>query len=578
MNIKTSINAVLSIILLLLIAFSLNATLASTYSIQNIKKIRVLNDTYYVIDSAQNALYFGTYNELNSDQINMITTRQENDKEIPFKSLKDLTILQDGTIFLIDGIADGIFQYDSVGNFTKEHTRFEDGSSITKIISITNDYNNNVFALQYNNGYKVLKKGQNEEYFSVLYTLTNEELTQLGSVSNENALLGCDFEKEVLFIASQGALIELNSDSKQILCTYEGTATDIAVDYLGHPYLALDNGTILKCEDEVKYLELSVTTFVLNFENGNIIYSNLDNQILTFASDFVNNLSRFQHPVDYLALDNLNEGVSIYQTTEETYVYKYPLKVSQLTSIPANTQIIMLSNINSYPSYSYILLSLDNNLTPCYIQNDKITKMSSTPINQEMRTFTINTKLYKYPTADKSANGSSLTLLTIPQTTKVLVNSNVCDYADSEGRKFYEITYENKIYYVMQAMLTTLATEEGAITLKPANASLNADQSIVVYSGLNSSNTVGVLPKDAKFYVNLSTFSKNDKRTYIEYLDENNNYICGFIDTKYINIDELSPFVVVAIFLILIVIILILMLILYFAKEHKKIKEQLNNL
>lgn len=589
MSIKTVTNTISTLIIIVLMIFSINVTTATTNSIQNIEKLRVINDTIYIIDSTQNALFFGTQDEIYTDKVHCINTRLYNNVQVQFNALKQVCVTQDGTIYLIDGQADGIFEYDSNGTFTKEHIRFEDGSLMTDIISICSNYNNNVYALQFDDGLKILKKeiatiNEDEEYFTPIIEITNEQLSEQNITVDSSALLVCDFEKEIFYVATNGKLLKIDSQSLTLLTTYENIATDIAVDYLGCPYLSLNDGTILKYQNgTTQFLQLQTNTFSLNFENGDINYVSPTEPttISTYPNNFVNNLSKFKHPVDYSVKNNLQESVQIFETTVEANLYQYPLKVAQLTTtLPQNTKIIKLADVENYENYSYILISIDGVLTPCYILSANIQQANNDELSEytdlQMRTYTTNTRLYKYPTADTFENNTSLYLTTIPQTTEVTVINNVYNFSDSQGRTFYEIVYQDKIYYVMQTMLTTLSTEEGVMSLKPANAKLNCDHAVNIYSGLNSSNVIGNITPETKFYVDISKFNTKAERTYIEFLDSNNNYVSGFIDTKYIDIDELSPFVVVAIFLILIVIILILLLILYFAKERKKIKSQLN--
>ena len=581
MKIKTLINYSLSIVIFLLILFSLNMTSCASVAIQNIQKLRVLGDTYYLLDNSQNTLFVGTQKDITENSMKTITTRIEyNDEntsvEKTFKALKDVTILQDGTIFLIDGIADGIFQYDSDTKFTKEHIRSQEETAITKVISLTNGYNNSVYALQYLDGYKILKKSENDDTFSTLYHITTSSLEELNVSLDENALICCDFENQLFYITSLGKLLKIDLTntlpSVEVVCEYSNTALDISVDYLGNPYVLLSNGQILKYEDGIQYLEINTNTFSLNFENGSIYYIKNNNEVSILDNQFVNNLSKFQHPIDYSTDENLSTGVEIYTTTCNTNIYKYPLKVAQLDKVSSGTKIIKLSNISNYDNYIYALISMNNVLTPCYVLTQDIQVVQSTFINQKMRTFTPSTKLFKYPTADYNSSNENFCLTTLKEITEVQVINNAGNYTDSQGRKFYEILYNNKIYYVMQSMLTTLSTEEGTITLKTPNASVNANENINVYDGLNSDQIITQLSSDVKFYVNLKTYSQKNKRTYIEFLDENNNYITGFIDTKYVKINEMSPYIIIAIFLLLIVAILILLLILYFAKEHKKNK------
>ena len=576
LNIISKVSVGVALLFMLVFLFSLTGTLCANVDYSNVSKLRILKDNYYMIDSSQNVLVFGTTNDLNNNNAKIISERLEEETTTkPFEALKDVVILQNGEIFLIDGIADGIFEYDKDGNFFFDHNRFENGASITDLVAICGDYNDNVFALQIDDGYKILKKAKTDDYFSVIAEINDTKMTELGLTEDKNALITCDFENQNLFVASNGVLLKIQGQDVSKLYNYDSTATDIAIDYLGYPYLALSNGNILKYQNQAMFLEISTNTFSLNFENGDISY--IDNgTIKTFTNNFVNNLSKFNHPINYLEKTNLTTSAEIFNVTTNSYVYKYPLKVSLLEEITSNTKVIKLADSVDYPTYTYVLLSKDDVLLPCYINTNNLEQVQATAINQNLRTFTTNTKLFKYPSADK-VDGQSLHLVKVPATTSLLVKNDACNFADSQGRLFYEVLYEDNIYYVLRSMLTTLATEEGAITLKTNNAQLKSKEDVNIYAGLNSDNVVGIMKVGANFYVNSSTFDKDVKRTYVEYLDENNNYICGFIDTKYVKLKEVSPFIIVGVFLILIVMILILILILYFAKEHKKVKNQLNN-
>ncbi len=569
MSAKTLISTTVLLLGCIVIASVLKFTLAVPTELQTISKLRIVGNTTYVIDSSANALFFGTQDNITA---NSITTRREINTEVtevPFNALLDVTVLQNGNIYLIDGIADGIFEYAPNGSFSNEHTRFSSGSSITEVKAITSDYNDNVYALQYDDGYKILMLGAGDEYFSVLCSVDSEALGALGVQADESALLACDFENQVFYITSNGTLIKVQEGQASALTTYAGNATDIAVDYLGNPYVSLDNGTILKYQGQAQYLELQTNTISLNFENGDITYAQGGSQIQVFSSNFVNNLSRFQHPIDYTAKTSLTSSAEIYEVVEPTDIFKYPLKVSQLNTIEQGALVIKLADSADYPQFTYILTTVNGSLCACYIQTSALSKLADTPLQEQMRTYTKNTRLYKYPTADFYQDSTALFLTMVPQATQLDVVGTACNFADSQGRTFYEVIYNGNRYYAMQSMLTTLATEEGTVTLNSTNAYLDSKESVYIYAGVNSANIVGVLPAGAKFYVNQDNFDTSIDRTYIEYLDENNNYITGFIDTELIAFDEISPFVILGIILLLVVLILILILILYFAKEHK---------
>ena len=578
LNIISKVSVGVALLFMFVFLFSLTGTLCASDEYKNISKLRILKNNYYMIDSNQNVLLFGSKSDLENGNVKTISERLEEEKTTkPFEALKDVVILQNGEIFLIDGIADGIFEYDKNGIFFFDHNRFENGASITDLVAICGDYNDNVFALQIDNGYKILKKSKDDDYFSVIVSIDDEKMTQLGLEEDTNALITCDFENQTLFVASNGVLIKIQNQEVAVLYNYNYTATDIAIDYLGYPYLSLDNKTILKYQDnEALFLEISTNTFSLNFENGDINYINNDS-IKTFTNNFVNNLSKFNHPVNYLEKTNLTSSAEIFNVTTNSYVYKYPLKVSLLEEIATDTKVIKLYDSIDYPNYSYVLLSKNDSIIPCYINKNNLEQIQSNEINKNLRTFTANTKLFKYPSADK-VNGQSLHLTKIPATTSLLVKTDACNFADSQGRLFYEVVYQDKTYYVLRSMVTTLGTEEGAVTLKTNNAELKSKHDVNIYAGLNSDNIIGTMKVGANFYVNSSSINKNIKRTYVEYLDKNNNYICGFIDTKYIKIKEASPLIIVGVFFVLIVMILILILILYFVNQRNKVKSELKNL
>lgn len=536
-------------------------------------RVREFGENVYVIDKTQNALLWGTRKALESGQVQRINSRMEDDTSKPYMGLLDVTILQNGEIFLIDSKADGIFEYTPDGDFARDHRRFEGGSAIVNCICITSDYNDVVYVLQQtSDGFNILNlTPQDERAFSVLKTVSADDLSSVAATTSKNALLACDFEGTAFFIATNGQLLKVTQEGVAIVCSYEGSALDIAVDYRGTPYLALNNGKIMKCEAGVTFLELDCATFTFNLETGVITYFDASNELKVYENNFVNNLSNFVHPVDYALSTNLATSAKIFEVTSDTDAFKYPIKVASREAVESGTKVILLAEVDDFADYYYVLIS-KNTLTPCYMLKANLLALEATTLDTQLRTYTTNARLFKYPTADYVEGTESLYLTKVPAGTNLKVVSDVCRFKDSQDREFYEVIYEDEIYYVMASMLTTLATEEGAVTLKPSNASLSGKEGTRVYAGLNSDIVVGTIPTGASFWVNVSTFNKKASRTYVEYLDEENNYICGFIDTKRIALKDMNPFIIVGIFLVLLALILILILVLYFIKEHKKKK------
>ena len=126
----------------------------------------------------------------------------------------------------------------------------------------------------------------------------------------------------------------------------------------------------------------------------------------------------------------------------------------------------------------------------------------------------------------------------------------------------------------MRALVTddeTVATS--SLQLNANNAHLKGHTAAQVYDGIDGGIVVGEIAVGAKFYVNAKTFDKTSDYTYVEYLDENNNYICGFVATSAISLDLVSPLFILAIFLIVIVGILVLILVLYLISRASKGKK-----
>lgn len=563
---------------------------SSTYTISNLTKLRQNGKNLYLIDSTMNALIFGTADDIRAGSAKTITSRyvvsEGNITEIvPFSALRDVAVLQDGTIFLIDSEADYIHEYFAgSGEFKKLNYSFENGQAITNIISIDSDYNDNVFALQKNDGYHILKRNANATYFLDVFAVPYATITELGATYDANAQIICSFEDETIYIVGGSAVLKValseTTPVATLFATYDGTCQDVAMDYQGNPYVALDNGKIVRFGANPVSLALSTKSCAFNCENGEITYIKDAKTFATYASEFVNNLSRFQHEIDYSVSENLSSAVEICKINAGAgaNAYKYPFKIIKLGKLNLNAKVIKLKDVAEHPAYAYVLANIDGAMTACYINKDALTNCTdANTISGNYYTFTANTKLFKYPTADIINGGTAIVLKRVPNGTKLEVQNSVCDYADAQERQFYQVKYDGKIYYVMRALVTNDASvATSSLQLKANNAHLKGNTPVKVYDGIDGGTVVGEIAVGAKFYVNAKTFDNTDEYTYIEYLDENNNYICGFVATSAISLDIVSPLFILAIFLIVIVAILVLILILHFISRANKRKKNAN--
>lgn len=555
-----------------------------TYTITNLTKVRQNGNNVYLIDSTSNALIFGTPDQVRAGTASVVTCRQEKDGEStetkPFTALKDVAILQDGAIFLIDGEAGGIHEYKATGEFFAEHRNFDGGVYINYLLSIACDYNDNVFVLQKENGYNILKKGSNDLYFEKVFSVPDSQFSELGITGNEGAKIICSFEDETIFLVTNNKVFKIalseTSPSAVSYATYEGVCLDVAMDYLGYPYLVLDSGKIAKLGESSELLTLSTNSCSFDCESGVITYVKDAQNFATFTSEFVNNLKRFEHEVNYSQAQNVMAGVEICKVNAGTgaNVYKYPFKIVKIGQIALDTKVIKLKEIENYSGYTYVLVCVGDKMFAGYIDTNKLTACTpSTDTLGDFYTFTANTKLFKYPTADAIGDNSSIVLKRISKGTTLVVQNGVCDYTDAQGREFYEVKFENKIYYVMRALVTddkTVATS--SLQLKANNAHLNSDTPAQVFSGVDGTIVIGEVAAGAKFYVDADKFDATSDYTYIEYLDEDNNFICGFIPTRIVSLDLVPPLSILAVFLIVIVAILVLILILYVISRVRKSK------
>ena len=559
----------------------------STYTISNLTKLRQSGENLYLIDSAMNALIFGTADDIRAGVGKTITSRYEVGSEgnitgvHPFESLRDVTVLQNGSVFLIDGVAGGVHEYTTEGAFASVHNAFENGRLINDVISICSDYNDNVFVLQKSDGYKILKKNIDNKYFSVAFELPYATITSLGAAYDADAKMVCSFEDETIYIVGGGAILKVSltdiAPAATMYATYDGTCLDVSMDYLGYPYAVLDNDKIVRFGASAVSLALSTKSCAFNCENGVITYIKDAKNFANFSSDFVNNLSRFQHEIDFSASENLSSAAEIYKINAGVgaSAYKYPFKIVKFGELDLNAMVIKLNDVTEHPTYAYVLANIDGAMTACYINKDNLTKCEDeNAVTGDYYTFTANTKLFKYPTADIINEKSSIVLKRVPSGTKLEVQSSVCGYTDAQEREFYQVKYDEKIYYVMCALVTddeTVATS--SLQLKANNAHLKGHTAVQVYDGIDGGTVVGEIAVGAKFYVNAKTFDKTSDYTYVEYLDENNNYICGFVATSAISLDLVSPLFILAIFLIVVVGILVLILVLYLISRASKGKK-----
>ncbi|MDD4275642.1 MAG: NHL repeat-containing protein [Clostridia bacterium] len=301
--------------------------------------------------------------------------------------------------------------------------------------------------------------------------------------------------------------------------------------------------------------ELTGDIYFVSISNHSVLYLNKS----LYSENFVTvSNQNYTHPVNISDCVMLTIPPDIANVCiTETLLYSTPSRVVIETVLNENTSVIILSECEDY--YYIIYADTDSqSYISGYVSRDDIfviendTQALSFDTARVIRT-TVN--IYKYPFIS-----SSLIVQSVNKNTVLNLNSNVRNYSDLSGLKFYEVVLDDGIGYIERTQVidsTIISPQDTAIT----NAYIKLSDEI---TGLAVYKTEGdllsaisglTLSNNTRVYIT-TNFNALNTWTEIIYSDEFGNEYSGFISTRYLIPDSENTRAVTAMILMAVAILL----------------------
>lgn len=476
----------------------------------------------------------------------------------------------------------GISVFNNNGDLIRiSNQYFTDGSNKTtfsKNILFAISYNDDVYAIDTNETSPAITKWNNSTLtFNkiLLHSLNPYNISSVKDVAllnNENLVLLID--NTLLFVdTKQDTVKEINLASNVL---------EISYDYFNNVYLLTDNNEIVKLqnsnnyetENALKYTfknSNKITHFsIIKSEDKFVAFDEVDSKLIIVKNnDFYDGMNSYTHPED---IYSLNAKTNIEQTAKIKqfgYAYQFPYNTGKSYELNVEDVVIVLNSLDN--GYSYVLINENNSLVDCYVKTDNLNiKNYETQEPIEYIAININVKVYKYPTLLKQNNKTFILNNRIPINETIYV---ICENIDSmEKSEFFAIKYDDdKIGYVNKS--DCLAQSEVPITNTiQSNAHIftaGALKEVSIYnSNLADKYEIDKLPDDYKIIV--KNYDKNEEFTLISYYDKDFNLKEGYIETKYIKMNNNSNLLIVSILIISAIVLITCIIVAFYLILKKK--------
>ncbi len=409
----------------------------------------------------------------------------------------------------------------------------EVGSSIS---ALEIDANNNVYLIDHAQiSLKIIKNN----------TLTPQVLKEELDV-NENSKLQI-LSNNNFVISKDNTLTLTNSEfNTQNTLNLEDQILDVETDYYNNLYVLTTKNLIkvgtqndtLKKIDTLNFNTTNFSSFEINKANGNIwCYDKVNECFVKIVCDgFVSNLNDFEHPFNTASFEPLNTIISSGNVLNDCYISNFPNNTDIKQQLAKNTTVFILSELdNCY----YIMFNNNNQIDYGYITKENLqTKQYEILEPQKVIVINKNIKLYKLPTIlHDLSNGFEQVNATLNEQLNV-VNFNLDSIDNSE---YYVVqTTNNEILYVNASDVALY----GSSDIRPL-PNLNAeiivnDGTVKLYSAPTFNSTlITELNNKQKIYV--PNFDSTKQFTYITVVTEDKQEIFGYVETKYIKLNEDNP-------------------------------------
>ncbi len=347
-------------------------------------------------------------------------------------------------------------QEDSYGFFDKNQTSHDQigTKSIGKVFDMDTDINGNVFAACVGESDKCwIVKLENDGNFSFFCEFD-------GSITiNASSKISASLDKDFLILFTNNKFYRVEQSNVSTLADYEGLDSvesgvlDIKLDYYNSLYI-LSNQKITKHtkEEMTEFVDeklTSASSFDIDYLNGTIYCRTSSKIVKIDSSNFVDPL---QSSVNE-DIKNQTFNCALIKTTKDANLYLYDNCLYRKTLngenivIEKDRQICTLDKKNGF---YFVLLTneAEQNITGFIkVEDAEIVEPQTT--QEQAKILYNNTPLYSLPTTidELFAKEENEQILLSKGTLYDVVISNFGE-ADFYGKKFSQILYHNKTYFI----------------------------------------------------------------------------------------------------------------------------------
>ncbi len=491
------------------------------------------------------------------------------------------------TIYVVMGNNDFIKIFDYKGSYLGSYDGYNENNlsyPFYNITSIVVDTYGDLYALHLSSDGLdncLLKLVNNNFIKADIQDLEIDETSRL-LVSTSGDSLILVKSNSVTVVDSQNMVIKNNYD---ITATYN----DVEMDYLNNLYFYQKNSdqiTKLSAPDyqtnEQHTLPTSATNaFVFNQISGNVfVLDDTDDSIKTLETDFVDHLSSFEKPTDYLDTTTFTQGIQLATIKDSAIAYNYPYTLSSYMTLNSGDFVIVLDDSQDF--WYCMVTNKHNYNETMYINKNHLTKVDMTRFDIEQDNYIISTPqavIYKYPTTLKAteAQNASISLDTpLSSGASIKATKLILGYNDYQNMSFFEIELENdQVGYVTTASVVTFNTTKDAQAIKPnATIKITSELEFVnLYTKVGDKYkliTTQVLLDGTRVRL-VKNYDKQAKYCEIKYIDNEGQVATAYVETKYIALDGITFEIVIAILLIVVSVVLGLILIVVIKKSKHRI-------
>ncbi len=352
------------------------------------------------------------------------------------------------------------------------------------------------------------------------------------------------------------------------------TYTDIDMDY-NNQFYTIDGNQLsqyLITEDiqliKTYALTKEYTTITLDQEKGLIyLFDPTNSSISTiYQADLFDGMNTF---VD-TTLTSILQPTTLCRmaTANDTAltIHPYPYYIGQSTTITSTDDSTTLSFVvieeqNGFSHIAYF--DANNQLQEGYVESGLLKTRQTSVANDQYQVISKTANLFYLPTMQAT------TSIKLTKNTKITAVSGRISDMSHPDYDFVAIKHEDQILYALASDIL-LSQKANVTTNTPQNATIVSDnEEVMVYTSADTtSEVVGILTSGTRIVT--IQYDEDSVWTKIIYLNEFNQEVEGYIQTKYITADTPSPLVITCVIVSVIAVIILIIVAVNVAKIKKK--------